>query len=385
MNLYPWKRIVLFIFLLFCVKYSYLQADTRENRYRISLLTYDEGQELYAIFGHSAIRVIDHLKGTDQVYNYGTFDFGSSNFYFDFLKGILTYRLSKQPTNYVINKNLKENRRIVDCEFILSQEQLNKLAEILEINYLPQNREYFYDFFYDNCATRILNVLVSVHNFENSKTYPTYSKKSFRKHIMHYLTDKPWTRIGINILLGLSADKVATPIQTVFLPNLLLTFLAENKDILSQNKEILVPGERYIKDDKKGASIILFVICFATALVSIWERLNYRNIRIITHLIFWPAILIGILIMILWGFSDLKIYSNNMNLLWANPMLLLVLFRKKVNYSWIAIIFTLQIIGVVYTIFFTNEYAFIYYSMAISIRLLLSESNGDKRSVPNIV
>ena len=227
------KKFSTFFFLLF-ISINSLIGNTSEyfKRYRISLLTYDQGTELYSIFGHSAIRVIDDSLHQDYVYNYGTFSSNNSTFYIDFLKGRLPYRLSKAPTRYVIKHNLKEGRRLIENSFLLNKTETKKLIGILEVNYLPHNREYYYDFFYDNCATRILQVIDTATNFKLNKSYHNYIPISFRKHTNIYLKTKSWIRLGINFLMGFLSDMKTTGEETAFLPDHLQAILLENPEIL---------------------------------------------------------------------------------------------------------------------------------------------------------
>jgi hypothetical protein len=128
---------------------------------RISLLSCSPGAELYSIFGHSAIRVTDETSGTDRVYNYGTFNFREKNFYLKFLSGKLNYYLSVQSFPSFMSDYLEENRTVYEQVLNISHFHKLQLHTALRLNALPENRAYKYDFFWDNCSTRIRDKIES--------------------------------------------------------------------------------------------------------------------------------------------------------------------------------------------------------------------------------
>ncbi|MCR9083074.1 MAG: DUF4105 domain-containing protein, partial [Cyclobacteriaceae bacterium] len=148
------KVIGLIIFLLVSQVYV-----SQAQLYRISLLTCDPGDELYMAFGHSAIRVLDNIKGTDYVFNYGTFNFNTPNFYGKFAGGRLDYMLSVSTYADFVSTYTREQRSIREQVLDLSLEQEKYMVEFLQVNYLPERRYYRYDFFFDNCATRIRDAM----------------------------------------------------------------------------------------------------------------------------------------------------------------------------------------------------------------------------------
>ena len=129
---------------------------------QISVLTCGTGDQLYSSFGHSAFRVQDPNHGIDIVYNYGTFDFDTPNFYLKFAGGKLLYSLSRQHfANFLYTYQL-ENRWVKEQLLDLKTDDKNKLFGFLEENYKPENRYYQYDFIYENCSTKIPEVLRGV-------------------------------------------------------------------------------------------------------------------------------------------------------------------------------------------------------------------------------
>ncbi|RYZ15930.1 MAG: DUF4105 domain-containing protein, partial [Chitinophagaceae bacterium] len=145
------RRIFLFL-CCFCFLLTGLRAQEACSL-RITLLTCSPGTELYSIFGHTALRVQNTVSGTDDVYNYGTFEFGD-DFYIKFIRGRLPYYLDVEPMQYFLYGYRLEGRSVVEQEVLLDCAQKTALLQALQTNLLPANRQYRYDFLFDNCTTR---------------------------------------------------------------------------------------------------------------------------------------------------------------------------------------------------------------------------------------
>jgi hypothetical protein len=135
---------------------------------RVSLISILPGRKIYSVFGHSALRIRDPELGIDRAYNFGTFDFGDApldvaSFVARFTYGDLNYRLAVQdPPALVRGYWQNERRASVEQTLDLRRDEAQELFRRLEVNALPENRYYQYDFFFDNCATRLLDALEAV-------------------------------------------------------------------------------------------------------------------------------------------------------------------------------------------------------------------------------
>ena len=156
------KLYLLFLFLFFLNNISEAQPSTLSEEAEISIITIGPGKNLYDKFGHSAFRVKDEANGIDWAYNYGTYDFNTPNFYTKFAQGKLNYNLSVSYFEPFFENYIAENRWVKEQVLNLTVEEKNALFQFLENNAKPENRGYLYDFFFDNCATKIRDVLVSV-------------------------------------------------------------------------------------------------------------------------------------------------------------------------------------------------------------------------------
>ena len=201
-----------------------MNAQTVTEFTRISLLTGSPGSELYSTFGHSAIRVSDPAQGSDMVYNYGTFDFNTPNFYVKFARGKLLYKLSIASFENFQNSFKYENRSVDEQVLRLTLPQTKTLVALLKENYKPENRYYKYDFFFDNCATRIRDLLIEAFGGDFEYQYPEEWKEgdmTFRNLIDLYLTNHHWSDFGIDLALGVPTDGIAQPADYMFLPDYL--------------------------------------------------------------------------------------------------------------------------------------------------------------------
>ncbi|RSK48723.1 Lnb N-terminal periplasmic domain-containing protein [Hymenobacter rigui] len=185
----------------------------------ISLLTCAPGSETYALFGHSALRVTNPGRGLDRVYNYGTFDFRTPNFYWRFLRGDLRYFLSATSFAEFRKSYRQENRAVTEQVLALRQPEAQLLHQQLETTLHSGARFYQYQFFTDNCTTRLLGHLRSVTQAQPLHHY-TYADSAirYRQLLAPYLAPAPWVSFGINIGLGMPADRYASFEQRLFLP-----------------------------------------------------------------------------------------------------------------------------------------------------------------------
>ncbi len=186
---------------------------------RISLLTFGPGEELYSVFGHTAIRVYDPARGQDVTYGWGGFRFAENNFYVKFLRGTLPYYIDAYDMNLMVYAYQQENRSIREQVLNLSPAQTQRLLQVLETNMQPENRTYQYKFFYDNCASRprdVIRAAIGDSLIMPSATAPT--RKSYRDWMNDYLGEKPWAKLGMNLAIGRPADHQTTGWEAMYLP-----------------------------------------------------------------------------------------------------------------------------------------------------------------------
>ncbi len=302
----------------------------------ITLLTCSPGDELYSVFGHSAIRVKDPRQDLDWVFNYGTFNFSDPDFYTNFVRGKLNYILSVSEYRHFEYEYRRENRWIWEQELNITPDERQYLFDSLLINYQPENRYYLYDFFFDNCATRIRDIFVEAIDREIHFDYRSLDQgKTFRELLMPYLTEKPWARLGINLALGLPADKTAAPWNYMFLPDHMMTvfgdagFAPENNEdnnFIARSEVLLeggeLPGARF-----SYAPLFVFLLVLLVSIIM--SHINLKSKRFYwwyDRVLFGATGLLGLLITFLWFMSDHQVTAWNLNILWAHPFHLAIVF-----------------------------------------------------------
>src|SRR5215469_9021212 len=215
------KKLLTCILLFYCFKNLAAQTDS-SCRVTISLLTCTPGEELYSSFGHSALRIIDSAENTDNIYNYGTFDFDDPAFYSKFTRGKLLYFVSVDSFQNFLEEYKYEKRGITEQTLNLSCSEKEKLVAALKENAKEENKYYQYDFIYDNCTTRLRDIVFKNANAQVvTKDVRPFNKITFRNFIHKYLDSsyQYWSELGIDILLGQPLDKNISNDQAMFLPD----------------------------------------------------------------------------------------------------------------------------------------------------------------------
>ena len=333
-------------FLLFISIASFSQTDSLAQQgcpIRISLLTCTPGQELYSTFGHSAIRVVDSATNTDLVFNYGTFDFYDPDFYKKFIKGKLLYFVSVDSLQNFLLEYQYDKRGIIEQVLNLSCGEKQAMMSALFENAKEENKYYHYDFNYDNCTTRLRDMLEKATGKElKTKNILPHVKTTFRHLIHDYLNrgGQQWSKLGIDILLGSPLDKKITNREAMFLPDyLMMAFDSSsiNHESLVAQKNILLISQEEKKAKPLFTPLLVFSILFLLiATVSIFAATSFRVfLKIFDFIFFFTLGLLGILLLFMWFGTNHAMCKNNFNLVWALPLHLpvaLLIFNKK---EWI--------------------------------------------------
>lgn len=349
----------LFLAALLLISLSAKTQTLLSSKAEISIITCGPYQgELYSAFGHSAIRVFDPVLGFDIAYNYGVFDFNQPNFYLNFTRGFLYYKLGVYSypdfRDYYISYNRYVHEQIVN----LDSAQKQKIFSYLENNSLPENQTYRYDYFYNNCSSKVRDVFAEVFKgqirFDGSFIKTNYTIRDLTDI---YLQQQPWGDLGIDICLGLPMDKKATPYEYMFLPD----YLESSFDHATLNGSPIVKQKIAVYESVPEATsfhwyhpwIVWGAIFLFVSLLSYrdWKRKKITKWFDIT--LFGILGLLGWLLLILWTATDHKAAANNFNLLWALPFHLfaaIALFKKNIpawthTYFRVIVIITASLLG----------------------------------------
>ncbi|WP_298494630.1 DUF4105 domain-containing protein [uncultured Algibacter sp.] len=334
----------LFLFLFIVVKIAFAQHNQLSPNAEISVLTVGPGTSLNDAFGHSAFRIKDIDNKIDITYGYGEYDFDAPNFYLKFAQGKLNYLISKTNFNRFYQIYQYYNRTIKEQVLNLSQVEKQKLYDYLITNYKPENRRYLYEFFYNNCATKIKDVInIASNNTVKFNKPNDFEDATFRTLIQNNLNRNSWGSFGIDLALGSVIDRKATPEDHMFLPKNIYKFF-ENATI-GNTIEPLVKKSHVIYSKKKTTTPSefltspLFILGLIALFILYITYKDYKNERLTKWLditLFSLTGIIGLVILLLWFATDHTGTHQNYNLLWAFVLNLFFVgqfFKKKVG-TW---------------------------------------------------
>ncbi|MDB5206910.1 MAG: hypothetical protein JWR72_1985 [Flavisolibacter sp.] len=297
---------------------------------------------MYSTFGHTAIRVQDNASGLDEVYNYGTFEF-APDFYAKFIRGQLLYALSVQSFNEFMYQYQVESRAVIEQSLALNCLQKVQLFNALRLNAQPQNKDYRYDFLFDNCTTRARDMVDTGSGGKVAfKNILPPEPPTFRNLIDIYLNraNQDWSKLGIDLLLGARMDRKASNTEAMFLPdNLLKAFdsaTIDGKPLVNSKQTILpmpsVASESLLVTPIIAFSLLLVIITVLTLTNRSWAQ---TAVGILDFLLFFILGAVGVLLLFMWFGTNHALCANNYNLLWALPTHLLAAFFVHKKEHWV--------------------------------------------------
>lgn len=341
-----------FFLAFFCISLHTSQAQNStlqlSSEAQISLITIGPGPELYDSFGHTAIRVKDPRRNIDWVFNYGRFNFNTPNFYLKFAKGQLLYTLWVTPFNEFIEDYKYQRRWVKEQVLALDTQEKKRYFDFLKNNAKDENREYQYDFFYDNCATRPVDALTIAMNGQlhiNYSSFPEgFTHRDLIRNNVHWNT---WGMVGMDVAIGSVTDRPATKKEYAFLPNYTMEAFAHSKIIhentekplVSETKSLFIPEKE--NTYKELFIISPIVIIGLLSLILLYKTYkdykNERSLGFVDSLMLFFTGCVGILLAFLWFGTEHSTTKWNYNLLWAFPFHLIASFviRKATPPRWI--------------------------------------------------
>ena len=318
------------------------QEITLSETAELSILTMGPGDDLNDSFGHSAFRVKDTTQNIDVVYNYGVYDFNTPNFYLKFAQGKLLYNLDRNNFTPFYNYYSKQNRWIKEQVLNLNPSEKQNLFNFLQNNLKPENRTYKYDFFFDNCATKIRDVMATVLKGKISYQDGFESNSyTFRELIQKNVDWNTWGSFGMDIAIGAVVDRKATYWEYQFLPE--YVFKATDKAKLNRGQEDISLVKKtinlFINSPEENKSnfftsplFIMGLLAFIILGITYKDFKNKIRSRWLDISIYSITGIIGVLLLLLWFATDHYTTHNNYNLLWAFPLsLFFVLAISKKN------------------------------------------------------
>lgn len=387
---------------------SQTSSNTLSEDAEINLLTCQPGNDVYSVFGHSALHVYDPKSSTDLVFNYGVFSFSSDYFIWKFVRGYTDYKLAIQSMDRFKQEYYAEGRWVASHKLNLSKKQKNEIFSFLLHNSRPENAKYRYNFLFENCATRIRDVIYQFeHNNIQNKYQPDYffapperhelydelvaahqdnPPYTFRQLLDLYVKDYVWLDFGIDVALGQATDKVAGLDEQMFLPDFLMFRLSNSTKtsndarfpVISSYKMIVEPNRKIEKTkipfllSPTFITLIIFILTlFITILGSIRQKKYYGYDAIL-------FILLGIggmLVFFISYFSIHPVVRPNLNLLWLHPLHLvygmILIFIKNKKPSYFYHFFSILLLVVFFFVWIANVQYFHPASIMLAAAILL--------------
>lgn len=339
-----------------------------DSTIRVSLVTMYPGSEVYELYGHTELRVVD--EHGDYFFNYGLFDFNTPGFVYRFVKGETDYLCGAIPASYALRGY--EGRRVVEQELNLTPAQALRVRDLLFENVKPENSTYRYKYVSDNCATRPRDIIENVLG-DSLKYHPPLTDKQTYRDMMHrYNANYSWNRLGIDLALGCGLDTVITYRQQMFAPVVLMDAMSKATVVMPDDTMApLVKSTTFLVDgDEQGmvlpptpwyltpvcvfALLLLVVACFS------WFDIRREKVnRWFDTVLYGIATLLGCVMFFLIFVSTHEATSPNINGLWLHPLYFalcilpwigkakrILAVSHLVNAVWLMVVLALSIMGV---------------------------------------
>lgn len=332
------------------------QSMTNPDRIQISLLTCSPGKEVWAQYGHTAIRYYDKESGEDLAINYGIFSLDQTYFIPRFVLGMTDYRMGVQPMDMFLAQYSYEGRGVVEQVLNLSAEDKEVIYKALQENMKPENVVYRYNYFFDNCTTRARDMLVN--HLHGKVVYPPAEEDATFRSMIHKWNNKyEWSQFGEDLLLGVNADRKTTKSEQQFLPENLRSDFDKaryNGKPLVKETNVLLDAETEVAEPVFPLSPLSVALIFAVISL-VMMLFSYRRQQV-----YWAwdlalmltSGLMGIIFFVM-IFSQHPCVSLNFILLFFNPLPLFFLYStiKKKKVIWWKIWGVLIILGLFGSLF----------------------------------
>lgn len=318
--------------LLFFVFLSATGSDGRA----VSVLTCSPGDEVYALFGHTALRVRIPQRNIDAVFNYGIFDFDEPGFIRRFVLGETDYLLGVTDYNRFIAEYAMRGSGVTEQVLNLDSLQKSRLIEALLKNAMPQNRKYRYNFLFNNCTTKARDMILAAVEADNAELLygsdSTCAAMTFRRIVHRFTQGNPWYEFGMDMLLGAPADVVAGRDGAQFAPLIMMNDLCGSRIIddgnersfVSEQRDLLVPQPKEPSVSNFTPFNAALLLLLFTFVVMLCERRSRRVFLLWDFLLMGLQGSAGCVLAFMVLFSSHPAVDVNWLLLWINPLPLIL-------------------------------------------------------------
>ncbi|MDT8319872.1 MAG: DUF4105 domain-containing protein [Xanthomonadales bacterium] len=305
---------------------------------QVWLVTYGPGEIYWQRFGHNAIWVRDESLGLDHAFNFGFFDFEQERFFLRFLQGRMLYFSAAHPVQKEFSAYVSENRSIRAQRLNLPAERKYHLIDFLLEEVRPESRDYLYDYYLNNCSTRVRDALDMVlQGAMSARLEPLLAHQTFRDHTRRLTQDDFWLYLGLEIVLGAPVDRQVSRWDEMFIPAELAAAAANMSDPDRSNRPFVLEDVMLFESSlsppaAEPAQPWPRYLGFSTTLLAvIWALLRLTPIGAASVVVrSWLGFsgLVGLALIFFWFGTDHSVARFNLNLLVFNPLWLVFAFRQ---------------------------------------------------------
>ena len=312
---------------------SYIDMDSVQ----ISLLTCQPHEEVYSLYGHTAIRYYDKAHGIDLAINYGMFSFKKPFFILRFVFGLTDYEMGIEPFDAFCAQYAGYGSGVYEQVLHLTREEKSRIANAINENYKPENRVYRYNYFYDNCTTRARDMLLDHLTRRLDVRIKDLKWESYRDLVHQCCRRTPWVKFGNDMLLGLQADFPIDYKQKQFLPEnlkedfehiFLNTGKGKTEKLVSRSGWVVLPGvQTEMADFPLSPIACMLLLAGIIVLVTLLEGIRKTRFRWVDAAILLVCGLVGIILFAM-IFSQHPTVRLNLQILLFCPFTLLYIYSS---------------------------------------------------------
>ena len=347
------KRFLIFlVFLLSVVSMTAGKID-------VSVLTCSPGDEIYSLFGHTGLRYKNHEKGVDVVFSYGYFDFDSPNFVWRFIIGETDYIVGAVTYDMFMDEYEERGAIVVEQVLELTPEEQQQLFDIIVLNCRLENRRYRYNYFYNNCTTKIRDQIARVAGGLSYAGDDVVGNTTFREELRRLTSSHPWYAFGIDLLLGADIDKPATAAELQFIPGNFQRDLeratiavgGETMPFVKEQTMTIMEAEKTtpVAESRFTPFYVSLLLLLLTFIIMLCEVRSKKTFWVFDAMLLTLQGLCGALLLFMALFSQHPAVDNNWAMLLLNPLMLLIMpvyvhrLRKhrSMSIAWAQVVFVL--------------------------------------------
>ncbi len=313
-------------------------APADRARYEVHLLTMDQGDEVWELFGHNALLIRDLERGEELAWNWGLFDFDQVDFIPRFLRGTMLYTMGPALPGPFLQSYVASNRSIYSHRILLDDAEAAELDAFVRRNFLPENRDYVYHYFLDNCSTRIRDALDQVLGGILEEHFaPRLTERSFRWHARRLVQVSTWVDQGLSFLLGTRGDRPVSEWEAMYVPMELMRLLegfersapgGGTRPLLGPREVLYTAHRPPTPQEPAGFSLLWLGVGLLGALALLVAGHATGTLRssagkgaLLLLAAGWSALagVLGWLLVLAW-FTDHDFIHRNVNLLYTSPL-----------------------------------------------------------------